>query len=98
MEQRSASSPMVQLEQGQPAAPTLTLRPFQARELEFLEGPNRVGITWDMGLGKTAIASTLGARRKHNRWLIICPDNAFTTWQKEAPRWITQCWPEVKII
>lgn len=50
-----------------------------------------------MGLGKTMAASILGAAKRLNRWLIVCPDNAFTTWRTEAPRWIHTVWPEAYI-
>lgn len=75
----------------------LKLRPFQFREITFLETQKRAGIAWDMGLGKTAAGSLLGAQRHLRRWLIVCPDNAFTTWRDEAPRWIHSVWPEAYI-
>lgn len=75
----------------------LTLRDYQARELEFLENRKRAGITWDPGLGKTCGASTFAARRKLQRWLIIAPDNAFTIWRDDAPKWIRSTWPEASV-
>src|SRR4051812_288620 len=92
---RGTSSQQIQTENNHQLG--LRLRPFQLREVTFLQDLKRAGIAWDMGLGKTACASILGATKHLNRWLIICPDNAFSTWHHEAPRWIHTVWPEVYI-
>lgn len=87
----------------------LVLRPFQEAEIAPLAVRKRGGLAWDMGLGKTAGACTIGSRAKLKRWLVICPDNAFSVWSRwaadisdvEPPHaldWIKNFWPDVKII
>jgi len=51
-----------------------------------------------MGLGKTVGVCAIGGRAKLQRWLIICPDNAFSVWRDEAPRWIEHFWPEADVM
>jgi hypothetical protein len=87
------------------AVASLSLRPFQEREIAPLATRKRGGFAWDMGLGKTAGACTIGARAKLKRWVILCPDNAFSVWSKWAEEgmppnaldWIRNFWPEVKV-
>jgi len=58
----------------------IELRPFQAKEIPKLQDRKRSGIVWDMGLGKTVALGTIGAKAQLRRWLVICPDNAFSVW------------------
>ena len=75
----------------------LKLRDFQEGVVAHLLPRKRGGISVDMGLGKSCIALTIGARARLNKWLIICPDNAFSVWRDEIPRWIPLEWPEADI-
>jgi hypothetical protein len=82
----------------------MELRPFQAREIPKILGRKRSGISWDMGLGKTLAASTVGAQARLRRWLIICPDNAVSVWGGNpgyigdtVREYIHQWWPEATI-
>jgi len=73
------------------------LLPFQEEEIAPILERKRGMLAWDMGLGKTAGASTIGARAQLHRWLVICSDNAFSVWRDEAPRWIKRWWPDVTV-
>jgi SNF2 family DNA or RNA helicase len=58
-----------------------------------MKARKRFGLGWDMGLGKTPAAATVGGRAHLRRWLILCPDNAFSVWRDLAPQWIKAVWP-----
>lgn len=83
---------------------TFQLRPFQEQGIAPIFAKKRGGILWDAGLGKTAGASTIGARAKCRRWLILCPDNAFSVWgcnpnykDLTIKDWILKQWPDAQI-
>lgn len=75
----------------------MELRPFQQRELAKYAHRKKVGIAWDMGLGKTAGSSTKAALEKKRRWLVLCPDNAFSVWRDQARPWIEKAWPRCTV-
>lgn len=73
------------------------LRKFQEEELARKMEKDSFGLAWDMGLGKTVGVSTWVARKRLQRILVLCPDNAFSVWRDEAPKWILNSWPEATI-
>ena len=74
------------------------LRPFQKEVVDFTFKRKRAGLALDMGLGKSACALTVGARARLQRWLILCPDNAFSVWKTEAPRWVKNEWADANLV
>lgn len=67
------------------------LLPFQEEEMADKILPrNKVGIIWDMGLGKTVAGAEYVAQRGLQRVLVLAPDNAFEVWKTIGAGWVQQ--------